>query len=315
VNALADALHQLHVPRFATVVKARPTDVDPDLFAVMKERLGLIRLYLGVESDSEQGLKTLGRRVSREQNRRAMETLEALGIYVCFNLLLFDPDTTPGSLERNLAFMERHAECPLNFGRVELYAGTPLLKRMLAEGRCAGDYLGWDYSMRDATVQRTFEAAMRCFYDRNFAPGSLANRLMGTRFDVEVARFFHPGRYRTEWLERSMGLSRTLALDSVRSLRAILAFSKEPRSAAARSKFERGLSASLRETEAKLEEQAARLEREIRDALGARCVLAGPGPAERPSETVQIERRTRCPEKTRRATRNPRRRARASCGT
>lgn len=315
VRALADELERLRVPRFATVVKARPTDVDEELFTAMKERLGLIRLYLGVESDSEQGLRTLGRRVSRDQNRRAMEILDALGVYVCFNMLIFDPDTTPASLGENLAFIERHAECPLNFGRVELYAGTPLLKRMLSEGRCTGDYLGWDYSMRDAVVQRAFETAMRCFYGRNFAPGSLANRLMGTRFDAEVARFFHPDRCRPEWLERSKALSRALALDSVRGLREILAFSKEPRSAARRSEFERGLGGGLRETEARLEREAAALEQEIREALGARHVISGPVPETRAADSAHAEGRTRWPEKRREATRNRRRRARASCGT
>jgi len=44
---------------FATVVKARPTDVDPEVFAILKHRLKCIRVYVGIETDADQGLRTL----------------------------------------------------------------------------------------------------------------------------------------------------------------------------------------------------------------------------------------------------------------
>lgn len=279
VHALADALERRGVGRFATVVKARPSDVDEELFGVLKERLGLVRLYLGVESDSAQGLETLGRRVTREENHRAMARLRALDLYVCYNLLLFDPDAGPEELEENLAFIEAHADVPMNFGRVELYAGTPLLRRMRAEGRCAGDYLGWDYRLRDDRMQRLFETSMRCFYDRNFAAGSLANRLMGTRFDAEVARRFHPGCPGDDFVEASRALSRALAHSSVAALRELLAFTAEARGPEALATFEGDLRRRLRAEEGQLGAAASTLEREIRLAVGSQR-------PPRPSRTV-----------------------------
>ncbi len=53
-NALADAIAARGLTNFATVVKARPTDADPEVFRILKERLKCIRIYVGVESDSEQ---------------------------------------------------------------------------------------------------------------------------------------------------------------------------------------------------------------------------------------------------------------------
>jgi hypothetical protein len=50
-------------------------------------------------------------------------------------------------LETNLCFSEQHAELPHSLSRVELYAGAPLLKRMQAENRAFGDYLGYDYRL------------------------------------------------------------------------------------------------------------------------------------------------------------------------
>jgi hypothetical protein len=93
------------------------------------------------------------------------------------------------------------------------------LGRMQLEQRCRGDYLGWDYTIADPEVQRVFELAMRCFVPRNFAPGALANRLMGTRFDVEMCRHFHPDRYCPEWLARAKGLSSALGHSSIDALR------------------------------------------------------------------------------------------------
>ena len=57
-HALADALERRGIGRFATVVKARPT-VDPEVFRVLRDRLQAIRVYVGIETDSEQGLETL----------------------------------------------------------------------------------------------------------------------------------------------------------------------------------------------------------------------------------------------------------------
>jgi hypothetical protein len=143
-SALADALEARGIGPFATVVKARPTDVHPEVFRILKERLRCIRVYVGIETDADQGLVTLGRWSSSPKNHKAIELVRALDLYTCFNMLLFDPDTTVESLERNIDFMRAAADFPFNFGRVELYAGTPLLDRMLREGRCWGDYMQWD---------------------------------------------------------------------------------------------------------------------------------------------------------------------------
>jgi radical SAM superfamily enzyme YgiQ (UPF0313 family) len=269
ITALADALERRGVGRFATVVKARPNDVTEEVFRAMRDRLGCIRVFLGVESDSEQGLTTLARKVASPQNHAALEVLAGLSLYVCFNLLVFDPDTTLETLEANLAFMEQYGDSPFNFGRVELYAGTPLLARMQAEKRCQGDYLGWDYALANPDIQRAFELAMAVFFPRNFAGDALANRLMGTRFDVEVCRFFHPERYRPQWQQTARALSRELALDSVAGLREIAAFVRQWGSAAGTSAFLADLGRRLRQTETRISAGASALERAVAQKIPA----------------------------------------------
>src|SRR5262249_49896791 len=153
-----------------------------------------------------------------KQNHRAIALMRELDLYACFNMLLFDPDTTLESIETNLAFIREAADFPFNFGRVELYAGTPLLGRMQLEKRAWGDYLQWDYALASPEVEQIFSLAMACFRERNFGGGALANRIMGTRFDVEVARHFHPERFSADWLDEGRALTRALALDSVEAL-------------------------------------------------------------------------------------------------
>ena len=221
LHALADALEAEDMGPFATVVKARPNDVTPEVFRVLCERLRCIRCYVGIETDADQGLVTLRRWGRSSQNHRAIDVTRALGLFVCFNILMFDPDTTLDSVAKNLDFIEYAADAPFNFGRVELYAGTPLLTRMRAEGRCTGDYLQWDYRLGSHEVQRLYELAMDCFLPRNFGGDALANTIQGMRFDLEIVRRFHPEAHDVDLYDAGRRLSRRLALDSVARMRAL----------------------------------------------------------------------------------------------
>jgi anaerobic magnesium-protoporphyrin IX monomethyl ester cyclase len=265
-TALADAIERRKFGRFATVVKARPTDVHPDVFRILKERLHCIRTYVGVETDADQGLETLGRWAQPRHNREAIRILRDLNYYACFNMLIFDPDTTLDSLETNIAFIREAAEFPFNFGRVELYAGTPLLARMQNEKRCRGDYLQWDYDLASPEVERVFSLSMRCFHERNFGDTALANDLMGTRFDVAVAEHFHAGQFQGEWLTEGKRLTRELALDSADALTEIL--DHVQRGHGDDDYFVRSLSMRLRAKEREVRSGAEALAQSIQRVLG-----------------------------------------------
>jgi radical SAM superfamily enzyme YgiQ (UPF0313 family) len=222
ISTLSSILKRHGIGRFATMVKARPTDITPEILSVMKESFGLYRLFLGVENDSSQGLATLGRGVSQNQNHRAMDLLVDSNIYTCFNLLMFEPDATIESLTTNLNFIKRFGCNPFFFGRVELYAGTPLLRRMQNEKLANGNYISWNYQLRDPAVQRAFEYYMHSFYDRNFSPDSSVLCLMTVKHDIEICRIFHPEIYKQEWLKRVNLLCQTLADDTVTHMSTIV---------------------------------------------------------------------------------------------
>ncbi|MBN2192439.1 MAG: B12-binding domain-containing radical SAM protein [Polyangiaceae bacterium] len=226
IHGLADALAARGVDHFATMVKARADDVRTELFEPLVRRLHCLRAYVGIESHADSGLLTLARNARPSDNDSAMAVARQLGLYVCFNVLPFDPDATLESFVENVAFLDRVLDYPFCVGRVELYAGTPLLARLQREGRCRGDYLRWNYDLIEPRLERLFRRFMACQRDRYFSGEGAIQRLWVLRMDVEAARFFHPDRFRPAWHERAVALTRTVTTDAVAVLHALVAFAR-----------------------------------------------------------------------------------------
>ena len=90
--------------------------------------------------------------------------------------MTFNPDANLNTLRADLAFMRRFAGNPLNFCRAEIYAGTPLEKRMIALGRARGDYRAREYSMYDPVADLACTISLDLFYDRAGETGSLIRK-------------------------------------------------------------------------------------------------------------------------------------------
>lgn len=175
----------------AFVLKCRPDDVEADLFAYLKEK-GLARAYVGIESHSRAGIRTLNRRVTPEENDRALSTLRTLGVYACFNLLLFHPETTPAELGENLDFLERSTMHPFDIARAELYARSSLEDRMVREGRALGDYRGFDYRIADRQAEAIYRLFSEALWDRHFGGSSILHRSQELGFRTSLLHRMHP---------------------------------------------------------------------------------------------------------------------------
>jgi radical SAM superfamily enzyme YgiQ (UPF0313 family) len=220
---LAELLRVEGLDDIALVLKCRPNDVDPELFRLLKS-MGVIRAYVGIETNSDEGIVSLNRRITSADNRRALRVLQELDVYCSFNVLIFDPEATLSGIDANLDFMEEMADRPFNFCRAEVYAGTPLQQLLGSEGRLRGDYFAWGYEMREPRVELLFRIASTAFAARNFKPDGVHNLNMGIRFDNEAMRFFYPLAWDAEWQARLVELSRDVAHDTVTRMRSGLAF-------------------------------------------------------------------------------------------
>lgn len=223
---LAALLREAGMTDIGLVIKCRPSDVESELFHVLKD-MGMIRTYIGIETNSDEGVISLRRGITPADNRRALEVLRALDVYHSFNVLIFDPEATLAGVAANLDFMADFADTPWNFCRAEVYAGTPLRHTLAAEGRLVGDYLGWNYEMRDPRVELLFRVCTTAFYGRNFKSDGLANLNMGLRFDAEVLRRFYAAGWDPEFQARLVAFSRAVGEDTVGHARAALDFARE----------------------------------------------------------------------------------------
>ena len=214
VTALRDALRERGVDDIALVVKARPDDLDEQVFDVLED-IGLLRVYLGIEAGSTQGLKTLGRGVDLELNRKGLDFLRRRDVYACFNMLIFDPDTTLDSLRSSLDLLAAYPEVPMNFCRTEIYVGTPLMRRLEREGRLIGDTFGWDYEIGDSQAERVFRVFARAFLDRNFRCDGLMNSNLGLGYHLHLMRRFYPEAITPALRAQATDVIRRVNLDCV----------------------------------------------------------------------------------------------------
>ena len=214
VRAIRAELDDCGVGKAAFIGKCRPETLTPELASAIAD-LGVIRLYVGVENASEAGAAHLGRADQRRAVSAALEACRQAGIFVCYNLLLFEPDATLGDLRENLRFMREHADHPVNFCRAEPYHGTALHQDTAARQQLGGSYLGWNYRIEDDRTELCFRICAAAFRERNFAPQGVANRTMGLGYAAKVVEHFHGPSAETDALwRRSQQLTREITLET-----------------------------------------------------------------------------------------------------
>jgi anaerobic magnesium-protoporphyrin IX monomethyl ester cyclase len=219
LTELRRCLDELGVGEVALIGKCRPDCITSELAQDLR-RLGVVRLFVGVENGSQRGLDHLGRRIRMEQIERALSAARGAGIMVCYNLLLFEPDAVLDDVRENIEFIRRHSSVPVNFCRAEAYHGTPLFERLRARGALLGSYLGWDYRISDDRAELAHRIAAVVFKERNFAPEGVANLSMGLGYQAQLLRvLFDATSVRARRvLGRADALIQDIALDTARLL-------------------------------------------------------------------------------------------------
>jgi hypothetical protein len=152
-------------------------------------------------------------------------------IHTCFNLLVFDPDSTLESIRTNVDFMRRQSWFPLNFCRTEVYGGTPLEARLRREGRLEGDWRGYTYTMTDPRAQAAFELFRHLFWPRNFAFDGTHFGSMKLDYCYHLLGHFFPELATAALEERVKGLVHELNRHSASLMDRVLDFAASERRA------------------------------------------------------------------------------------
>jgi anaerobic magnesium-protoporphyrin IX monomethyl ester cyclase len=255
VLALERAWQEQGLGRVAFAIKARPDEVEEELFARL-QRLGLFRVFLGVEAGTADSLLRLGRGQSLDDNERALDVVSRLGLHACFNLLLLNPDSTLEDLAANARFLRRRPHHPMNFCRTEIYAGTPLERKLRRQGRLLGDYFGYDYHIADPRAEIACEAIYALFRSRNWNLDGLHSQVM--RLDYENTLLLHfwsaaiPARTQARLTDSVKEFIQQANLDSAGYLDRIIAMAGAGPSPAEQLRFVEETAARMRKAEARL---------------------------------------------------------------
>jgi anaerobic magnesium-protoporphyrin IX monomethyl ester cyclase len=155
-----EELHRAGLPRKVIwKINCRADAVDRDLFVAMRDA-GLYLVYMGLESGSEEGLETLHKQITVEQNVRAVNLLKGIGLMFEYGFMLLDPSSTFESVRENLNFLRTIVGdgcLPVTFCRMLPYDGTPIKDELVRTGRLRGDVCNPDYDFLDPRLEGFYE--------------------------------------------------------------------------------------------------------------------------------------------------------------
>ncbi len=183
-------------------ISCRADEVHPETMAKLV-RSGLSHVYLGVENGDEQGLINLNKMMTPDRPYQAGEILRSLDLSFDFGFMLLEPYSTIASVRNNIDFLDRFAGdgwAVAGFCRTLPYAGTPLKRRLEAEGRLLGTPFAPDYNFLDPKLDRFYDWTLLTFQERNFTNRGLCETLRARLFEAHLDL---PGHFAFNAMERA----------------------------------------------------------------------------------------------------------------
>nr|UXE44418.1 hypothetical protein Hi04_10k_c2294_00012 [uncultured bacterium] len=174
--------------KIAFKISCRSDEIDEDIL----QRLvagGLTHVYMGVESGDEEGLVNMSKRMKPEAHLRAGRILKKLGLSFDFGFMLVDPYSSFRSIRQNISFLETFIGdgwTVAPFCRMLPYAGTPVKRKLEAEGRLLGTAFEPDYKFLDPKLDHFYDWMINTFYERNFTNRGLCHILRGLLFEAHL---------------------------------------------------------------------------------------------------------------------------------
>lgn len=135
------------------------SDEDSDLLNLMFES-GLEKVNVGIESGTAEELALWQKRATVADNERMIRLLREHGIYLAMGFIQFHPYSTLDSIKLNADFLRRNSGHNLRrlTERMEIYPGTPLIKKMEEDGLVDESYRQflnhYGYSFQNGDVSR-----------------------------------------------------------------------------------------------------------------------------------------------------------------
>ncbi|GFE66819.1 B12-binding domain-containing radical SAM protein [Litoreibacter roseus] len=174
--------------KVAWKMSCRSDELRPDIIARMLNG-GLTHVYMGVESGDVQGLKNMKKMMSPQKHIEAGNMLRAAGLSFDFGFMLMDPWSDIRMIRSNIAFLDDFVGdgwAVAGFCRMLPYSGTPVERKLKAEGRLTGTGFEPDYRFLDPKLDRYYAWLLETFHTRNFTNQGLAHLLRGMIFESRL---------------------------------------------------------------------------------------------------------------------------------
>ena len=180
----------------AFTIKCRPDDVEAGILRRL-QKIGLLRVYVGIESGCQATLDLLGKGVTVQSNSEALATLDRLGLVADFFCLIFHPWSTLETIETDLTFLEQaipqHAAV-FRFSEVAVYPGTPLARRLQGEGRVEGVPWPLAYEIADPRAE-LLRRLNTLIFGGSTTHDRIRDRVAQAWFAHLMTRRFHPQEF------------------------------------------------------------------------------------------------------------------------
>lgn len=191
--------------KVAFLIKARPDSIDKEIANVLQD-LGVIGVFLGVENASDSGLKHLIRGSTRKHVDNAISILKNYNMTITFNLLLFHPNATLDEVNENIYFIKDHLNYPLDFGRAEIVAGSPLERQVVKDNLKTGSWPNWGYKIKDDSVRLLFDLNQLTFRRKGSNYSYLAHELIALSYRAHLLKRLYPGIISDEIYDKTESL-------------------------------------------------------------------------------------------------------------
>jgi radical SAM superfamily enzyme YgiQ (UPF0313 family) len=174
--------------KIAFKISCRSDEIQEDIMVRLMAG-GLTHVYMGVESGDEEGLINMSKRMKPEAHLNAGRILKKLGLSFDFGFMMVEPYSNFRGIRQNIDFLEEFIGdgwTVAPFCRMLPYAGTPIKRKLEAEGRLLGTPFEPDYQFLDPKLDLFYEWMVQTFYDRNFTNHGLCHILRGLLFESRL---------------------------------------------------------------------------------------------------------------------------------
>ena len=181
-------------------VSCRIDEIESEALQRMKE-IGLGMVYLGIESGSEDGLKSFNKHYGVGEIRETLQILQAIQMGFEYGFMILEPSSSFDSIRENISFLQelcKGGRVVAHFARTYPYVGTAVAARLKAEGRLKGTIDYPDYSYLDGRIDLFERFLNRAFGRFLFETQGLVNQIQNSFWNALLLQRFGRDSYDVE---------------------------------------------------------------------------------------------------------------------